>query len=361
MVLHVPAVAHQRYYSFEFMDPYLNVFRYVGTRTTGEGAGNYAIVGPSWKGKLPAGVHRINAAYDQVWILGRTLVNSQADLASAHKVQKGYKLVPLKWFKRVGLAYKPHRPNQVITTPTIPTIPTGLAFYDALGNALAEFPPPARDSKVLSEMATAGIGAGLQPSTENLAAATVQGLQAADATAPAAVRSMFFANALGGARGNNGWYVPPSDLGNFGTDYKLRASIATSGLAANRPAEAIYGICVLDNSGTPLNGSHSYQLHFAANQLPPAKYFWSFSVYNSKSLLVANPYNRYSLGSYSPLKYNKDGSLDIYLSPTPPAAHQSNWLPTPPNTLLLTGLRLYGPKPSALNHTYPYPVMQRIG
>ena len=61
LVLHVPAVAHHHYYVFEFLDPYTNVFHYVGTRTTGDGAGNYAIVGPKFHGKLPGGVHRIRS------------------------------------------------------------------------------------------------------------------------------------------------------------------------------------------------------------------------------------------------------------------------------------------------------------
>src|SRR5947209_14088646 len=56
LVLHVPAVPGHRYYSFEFLDPYTNVYAYVGTRTTGDGAGNFAIVGPRFHGHVPRGL-----------------------------------------------------------------------------------------------------------------------------------------------------------------------------------------------------------------------------------------------------------------------------------------------------------------
>ena len=75
LVLHVPAVSGRRYYSFEFLDPYTNVFHYVGTRTTGDGAGNFAIVGPTSHARLPAGLQRIPSAYEHIWLVGRTQVH----------------------------------------------------------------------------------------------------------------------------------------------------------------------------------------------------------------------------------------------------------------------------------------------
>ncbi len=156
LVLHVPHVPNHRYYSFEFLDPYTNVFHYVGTRTTGEGPGNFAIVGPRFKGKLPRGLRRINSAYERVWVVGRTLVNGPSDLPAVHRVQDGYKLIPLAKYKRFGLSWHPPRPHRIITKHTTYTEPTGLAFFDALGDALAQNPPPARDQPILRELATVG-------------------------------------------------------------------------------------------------------------------------------------------------------------------------------------------------------------
>ena len=61
-------VTHHRYYVLRCLDPYTNVFHYVGTRTTGDGAGNFVIVGPRFHAKLPAGLQVIRAAYNEVWL-----------------------------------------------------------------------------------------------------------------------------------------------------------------------------------------------------------------------------------------------------------------------------------------------------
>ena len=78
-----------------------------------------------------------------------------------HKIQAEYKLIPLRAYEHVGLSYTPPKPRKIITTHTVATLPTGLAYFDALGTALAENPPPARDHAILAEMKTAGIGPGL--------------------------------------------------------------------------------------------------------------------------------------------------------------------------------------------------------
>ncbi len=106
LVLHVPAVAHRRYYSFQFLDPYTNVFHYVGTRTTGDGAGDFLITGPSFHGQVPRGVKRVRCAYRRVWLVGRTLVYGRRDLPAVHRIQDGYRLVPLGQYRRHGLRWR---------------------------------------------------------------------------------------------------------------------------------------------------------------------------------------------------------------------------------------------------------------
>ena len=158
---------------------------------------------------------------------------------------------------------------------------------------------------------------------------------------------------------NNGWFVPPADIAAYGTDYVLRGVVALFGIAANRPAEAMYIVGAV-GGGTFLNGAHNYRIHFAAGHLPPARYFWSVTMYDQNFFLVPNAINRYEIGNRSPgLRRNTDGSLDIYLQHTAPAGHRSNWLPSPTGQFEVT-LRLYGPKPSALQRTYVYPPITPI-
>ena len=362
LVLHVPAVPNHRYYSFEFLDPYTNIFHYVGTRTTGEGAGNYAIVGPSFHGKLAAGLHRISSSYQHMWLVGRTLVNGPGDLTAVHKIQNGYKLIPLKDYERVGLSYKPARPSRIITTHTTATVPTGIAYFDALGTALAQNPPPARDASILRELATVGIGPGRHPSSEPLSSAVLAGLQAAAAGGPGKIAALRAGLALSAAAKHDGWVVLPPDIGAFGTDYKVRAITAVYGLAGNRPAEAMYPVGAVDNTGALLNGAHRYVVHFPAGQLPPALYFWSITMYDQNFYLVPNKINRYEISNRTPgLKRNADGSLDVYVQSTPPPGHESNWLPSPSSGAFEITMRLYGPKASALHGTYHYPPITRVG
>ena len=89
--------------------------------------------------------------------------------------------------------------------------------------------------------------------------------------------------------------------------------------------------------------------------------FWSLTIYDTNTELIANPYARYSIGSNKGVRYNKDGSLDVYVQRTPPPGHETNWLVSPSSGQFLIAMRLYGPKHSVLNGTYRYPTIQRVG
>jgi hypothetical protein len=93
-VLHVPDMAG-RYYSIEFVDPWGDVFAYVGRRATGTRAGDYLISGPGWRRVLPEGVTQISSPDNTVLIIGRVLVESDSDLATAYDLEKQIQLTPL--------------------------------------------------------------------------------------------------------------------------------------------------------------------------------------------------------------------------------------------------------------------------
>jgi hypothetical protein len=94
-VLHVPNMAG-RYYSVQLTDPSNNTnFAYVGKRTTGTEAGDYVICGPGWKGSAPQGMTRISSPNNSVLVIGRTLVESDADLSAAYALSKQIHLTPL--------------------------------------------------------------------------------------------------------------------------------------------------------------------------------------------------------------------------------------------------------------------------
>jgi hypothetical protein len=95
LVLHVPDM-NDRYYSVQFTDPSKNTnFAYVGKRTTGTQAGDYIITGPGWKGQVPSGMKQISSPNNSVLLLGRVLVESDSDLATAYGLSKQIQLTPL--------------------------------------------------------------------------------------------------------------------------------------------------------------------------------------------------------------------------------------------------------------------------
>src|ERR1700693_1560266 len=95
--------------------------------------------------------------------------------------------------------------------------------------------------------------------------------------------------------------------------YLKRAAVALVGLGANQPEDAIYPLNFADADGKPLAGKHKYVLHFDKDEMPPVNAFWSVTMYDEEGFQVANPINRFAIGDRDELKYNPDGSLDLYL------------------------------------------------
>jgi hypothetical protein len=94
-VLHVPDMA-ERYYSVQFTDPSEGTdFAYVGTRATGNQAGDYLITGPGWLGPVPNGMLQIPSPNHSVLLIGRVLVYRDSDLSTAYGLAEQIRLTPL--------------------------------------------------------------------------------------------------------------------------------------------------------------------------------------------------------------------------------------------------------------------------
>jgi hypothetical protein len=156
--------------------------------------------------------------------------------------------------------------------------------------------------------------------------------------------------------------VPPSQLGNYGTDYGTRAVVSLVGLGANLPADAVYPSAYFDGDGKPLSGANRYVLHFDKGQQPPVRAFWSVRMYNPASCFVPNSIDRFAVSSWMPFKRNADGSLDLYIQKDPPGkAMEANWLPAPDGDFNLT-MRMYWPNdkaPSIMDGTWKPPAIKK--
>jgi hypothetical protein len=149
-------------------------------------------------------------------------------------------------------------------------------------------------------------------------------------------------------------------VGDFGTDYGLRAVVALIGLGANIPADAIYPNAFTDGDNKPLSGTNRYVVHFDKGQTPPADAFWSMTMYDANSFFVENPIDRYDIASWMPLTYNSDGSLDVYIQKDSPGKDKEvNWLPAAAGEFNVT-MRVYRPKPAMLDGSWMPPPVKRV-
>ena len=163
-----------------------------------------------------------------------------------------------------------------------------------------------------------------------------------------------------GAAIKPGWSSFQGTVGRYGTNYMARAVTARIAIGANPPEDAVYIGSSADSSGQPLNGSMRYRMHFEAANLPPVSAFWSITTYDKDGYFIANPINRYAIGDRDRLKFNADGSLDLYIqSQDPGPDHESNWLPSGDELFNLM-LRLYWPKEAILNGSWHPPAVERV-
>ncbi len=335
----------ERYYSFELLDPYTNVIDIPGLREDGGKAGSFVVKwkGHGGKGKKPKGARVIRSKYRRVWVIGRTFATDAADQRKAQRLMAQYSLTHLngkaKKFKR---GCKPGEPA------SYPTPTDGPGFIAALNEALAKNPPPKRDRPLLDQLAPLGIGSGLAPANAGLDAGVLNALYDGVADEAAALPGRSRLSVLTEAQRTQGWLLPAANIGDYGTDYEFRALIATVGLGANTPDEAIYPSGITDGGGALYNGANDYRLTFAPGQAPPARYFWSLTMYDGSGFLVDSPIDRYSVGpSHPPLVRRPDGSIVIAIQSANPGDPTVNWLPSPPAGNFRLSLRLYGPSKAA--------------
>ena len=359
VVLCVPEIAKDRYYSVMLTSQYTFNFGYIGSRATGNGAGCYAVAGPGWKGATPAGVKKVFTSETEFALATyRTQLFNAADIDNVKAIQAKYEAKPLSAF--LG---KP----APATAPAIdwPKIDAATEKKDVLSYLpfLLQFAPPigpaAVEVPLRQKFARIGIEAGKQFPTVKLTnadkAAVAEAAKAAATAIKAKIETM--------GKLVNGWTVVNSGIGDralYDGDWTQRAAVAVAGILANDPAEAVYPITRKDGNGQPLDGSkHNYTLTFPADEFPPVNAFWSVTMYDGKTqLLIKNSIDRYLINSpmLPDLKKNADGSLTVYIQkdePTDPV-QKANWLPAPDGPIYIV-MRLYWPKEAALNGKWQPP------
>ena len=357
-IVSVPAMK-DRYYLLPLLDGWTNVFAAPGTRTTGGAAQTFAVTGPGWTGALPAGVAEYKSSTSMVWLLGRIYcTGTPADYKAVHALQDKISAVPLSaWGKR----YKPaagvvdaKRDMKTAVREQVDRLDAA-AYFTLLAQLLETNPPAPEDAGTIAQLAEIGIVPGRDFDASKLDPAVAAGVPKA---AQEKIAGWFKESiAAGEASDENGWLFT-THTGTYGTNYLQRAMITAIGLGANLPEDAIYPTSETDAAGQPYDGAEKYVMHFEKAELPPAKAFWSITMYDAQYFFVANALNRYTISSRSKLVPNADGSIDVLIQQTPPArAMQGNWLPAPKGRFILM-MRLYYPRseaPSILDGSWKIP------
>ncbi len=350
---------HDRYYLLPMLDMWSDVFAVPGKRTSGTSAAHFGVIPKGWKGILPTGVQPIESPTPYVWIIGRTQTNGPKDYAAVNQVQDGYRITPLsKW----GQTWEPTvalDPSVDMKTPPLTQVNTMTAdqYFSYGAELLKLHPPHVTDWSTIARLNRLGIVPGQSFGFDQASSAIKAGLEQAVVDGLKLMQEKLPTL----ARVVNGWQMNTDTMGVYGNYYLKRAIVAMVGLGANQPQDAIYPLCLTDADGKPLDGSNHYVLHFTKDELPPVEAFWSITMYDAEGFQVINKLNRFAIGDRDDLKYNADGSLDIYIQPDSPGDDQeSNWLPSPAQGVLGVTMRLYAPKAPALDGRWVPPAVKRV-
>jgi hypothetical protein len=368
LVLTVPEMEPERFYHFQLVDLYTHNFAYVGTLTTGNGAGKFLLAGPDWDGEKPDGITDvIRSETDFIFNVTRTQLFGPDDLDNVKKIQASYDLQPLSRF--LGAEAPPAKP-----LPDFPKWVEGsqfdgrfFAYLDLMMTLLGE--RAEGDEKLWEDLARLGIGTAGTFSYEALDADIRAALEAGTKDGFAEIETFIkqyssdplFSGKIFGTRE----FLTESAKQNCKLDRidLLRSAAAHTGLYGNSAAEAIYPAYFKDADDQPLDASaNSYTMTFEAESLPPVKAFWSVTMYDGKTqLFIENTLDRYLLNSsmMEQFKRQDDGSLVLHISKEPPGSElESNWLPAPDGPFYVV-MRLYGPAKEALEGSWTPPQLVR--
>ncbi|MBS1676156.1 MAG: DUF1254 domain-containing protein [Actinobacteria bacterium] len=352
----VSAPATDLYYLLPIYDMWSDIFACPGTRTNDAAAGSYAICGPGWEGELPEGVVRLDAPTPWAWLIVRTKA-SPATYPEVRAFQDQLAITRLAdWPGPASPVQGAIDPAIDAQTPPLRQV-FGLGAAEFFGEAmetLREIPTHVADHPILERMARLGLVPG---ESFDLATASPDAKAALEAVVPAAIAKIT-ARQQTLVHPVDGWMSVTENIGSWGVNYLKRACIDLIGLGANLPEDAVYPISYFDVDGDPYDGNKAYVMHFDADALPPAKAFWSLTMYEAEGFAVENSLHRFAIGDRDDLEFNADGSLDLQISATEPDGGNSNWLPAPAAPFNLC-LRLYYPESTVLDGTWTPPGVRK--
>lgn len=354
MVLTVPPIEEDRYFSIQLIDLYTHNFEYLGSRTTGNKGGQFLVTGPGWNGEVPDGITKqIESETELMLAIYRTQLYNPKDLDKVKEIQAGYKVQSLSTFQGQSAPaaapkidfIAPLSQEEIRETPRV---------FEQLNFVLQFCPTHTSEKELMERFAKLNIGAGKAFNWDSFSPEIQEAIGQGIADAWEDFGALK-AKADAGEIGSGEVFGTRAFLKN---NYLYRMAAAVLGIWGNSEAEAIYPSYYVDADGEALNGTNTYTLRFGPGELPPVHSFWSLTMYElPPSLLVENPLNRYLLNStmLDDFVRDEDGGITLYVqNESPGKEKEPNWLPAPESPFSVI-MRLYWPKEEALNGEWVNP------
>ena len=357
VVVQVPDFG-DRFWVYQIVDLRSDSFVQLG-KMYGTTPGFYLLVGPNWQGEVPKGITKVFRSPTNTGFCAPRVFQDDTpeDKKAIQSVLPYVLFYPLAEFdgtmKTKDWTNLPEAPAQAASDEESKWV-FPEKFVDQLPAVFADAPPlpgeEARYAQVVAVVEAAKTDPKLKEAMTKAAAEADEQL----------VKPLFqFRNY--GQQLPHHWSTI-SNEGAFGTDYFTRTAVAKSNIFVNSPNETKYFYQDLDENGARLNSANRYTVTFAKDQTPPVHGFWSLSIYNEHHFFVANPINRFSVGTKNKdLNFAADGSLTIYVQadePTDPV-QLGNWLPAPKGDFSLY-IRAYWPKPAVTDGSWTPPAVKRV-
>ena len=354
VVVSVPANIDRRYFSVAVMDAHFNNVAHLGPKWTGHDAYCCLVAPPGWRGTAPDGMDVIVSPTVSVCLYNRMLVlDAPGDIDRVRAWQAGLANTQLAHWGEAEPVLD-EVPLDAFVHPEINVLTDPFAYL-ALGLDHLTRNPLVTKASWLAALAE-GAGFAEAASTAELSQAVSDGVDDATGMLDAALTTW--------SRGN-GWMLPDPRLGKPNPLVLESAAFQQFQIGSNDIAEAGYYFCDTDADGAVLDASDEarFELRFTRASLPPIADggYWSLTMYDEHSFLVANPDERYAVRPDNPgFVVEADGSIVVTLAAALPAGvPEANWLPAPRGRFRL-GLRAYYPEGAILEGTWAPPAVTKV-
>jgi hypothetical protein len=330
----------------------------------GGNGGKYLILPPNFEGEPPSGYIPLRPKTYGIYMLIRSILasRSEKDRRAGDALVRQIRIYPL------AKAANPPEPRFIDMTGKLynAVVPYDDSFFDSLARVINEEPVQPRDLEMLGMLLPIGIEKGAKfdpdPATRTQLKEAVteaqawlidgiisrsppywQGSKWNLPAPPIAVKTEFL------------WEVPNY----FDVDARGITLASFFGPVAKLGAGSFYLNTYFDEKGGRLTGENSYRLHVPPDV--PASDFWAVTVYDQKTAAFFRDSTHLTVDSLDPgVHKNADGSVDIYVGPTPPTGMESNWIYTAPGKDWYPWFRFYGPEKAIFDKSWRLPDFVKI-